>query len=243
MEHSNEDNMLENGNNNRNAGILTADQVASLIQAGLYTIVAQNGSSRKKSVVWLTFNAIKDTAGETIDFVSCSDCKEVLKYNNKAQTTSHLMNHAKNKCSAITITVNNNEVRSPRAKCMRRLSFSSSPQNTAPVSSQEQDLSILHNHQKNRLKNEVTHSIATLCAKDIRPFNIASSDQFRQLAQKFIDIGHKYGQIPAEDIIPSDRTISAHIDQIYKEILQQGVLPGIKEPISSGKIPSFNIFA
>lgn len=235
----------ENGNNNQAADGLTARHVLSLIELGTYTIVERNddvrGSARQKSIVWRTFKKIKDTTGEFIDFVACSECNEILKYKNKGGTTSLLIKHIRSKCPARPSDANDDEIQSSPTKARRRLSFNSQTKNTAS-SSQEQDLSYLAKHQTNKLKSEVTNRIATLCAKDIRTFNIACSDQFIQLAQTLIDIGHKYGKISAKDIIPSsERTISAYIDKVYKEILHNRVLPDIKEPIDSGKISFLNI--
>lgn len=55
------------------------------------------------------------------------------------------------------------------------------------------------------------------CARDIRPFSSLEGPGFVRLAQTFISIGQKYGNIDVKDILPSRTTVSEHC---AKETLQ-----------------------
>lgn len=57
-------------------------------------------------------------------------------------------------------------------------------------------------------KKQVSESLISFCAMDLKLFHLSSSDAFYRLAQAFIDIETKFGQVKAEEIKPCPRTIS-----------------------------------
>ena len=52
---------------------------------------------------------------------------------------------------------------------------------------------------------------SNMCAIDIRPFSIVEGIGFRKFAEKLIAIGAKYGNVSADDLLPSARTVSRHV--------------------------------
>lgn len=87
--------------------------------------------------------------------------------------------------------------------------------------------------QHNILKDKTTTQIVHWAAKDMRPFNIASSESFIQVAQMYIDIGATLGRIDATKITPSDRTVSKRVNKVYSDLLEK-IMPEVIEAISQG---------
>jgi len=50
-----------------------------------------------------------------------------------------------------------------------------------------------------------------------RPFSVAEGQGFRTLAQKLISIGHRYGNVPVDQILPCSTTISRHLESVVSQ--------------------------
>lgn len=98
-----------------------------------------------------------------------------------------------------------------------------------------------HKCKENRhsTKNEVSKAARTavrdkcvsMCAMDLRPFNIVSGEGFINLSQELINTGAKYGQISAKDVLPSSRTVSRHIRDLADQVRDE-MIPKVKEAIN-----------
>lgn len=69
-------------------------------------------------------------------------------------------------------------------------------------------LSSLSNNEIQSIKSSVNESVVQFVAQDIRSFRTPSCPGFLSLANKLISIGHHYGPVKAEDILPHRTTIS-----------------------------------
>jgi len=67
-----------------------------------------------------------------------------------------------------------------------------------------------------------------------RPYCIVEGVGFRHLADKFIEIGAKYGKIPAKEILPVATTVSRHLSDMY--MAKKGLLK-----LSAQDVPSFGV--
>jgi len=67
-----------------------------------------------------------------------------------------------------------------------------------------------------------------------RPYSIVEGVGFRHLADKFIEIGAKYGKIPAKEILPVATTVSRHLSDMY--MAKKGLLK-----LSAQDVPSFGV--
>jgi len=65
------------------------------------------------------------------------------------------------------------------------------------------------------VKTEVADAVVIMCATDIRPFNIVEGEGFKKMANKFIEIGAKYGKVDSADMIPAATTVSRHLSSVY----------------------------
>lgn len=59
-----------------------------------------------------------------------------------------------------------------------------------------------------RDKAEVRSAMSYYCSADLRPFSAIEGKGFEKIAQVFIQLGAKYGNIHAEEVIPSRTTVS-----------------------------------
>jgi hypothetical protein len=57
-------------------------------------------------------------------------------------------------------------------------------------------------------KTEVRRAMSYFCSTDLRPFSCIEGKGFKRIAQTFIQIGAKYGNIPADEVIPSRTVVS-----------------------------------
>ena len=55
---------------------------------------------------------------------------------------------------------------------------------------------------------EMRSVLTYLCAADLRPFNVVEGAGFKKAAQFFISVGHKYGNVDINTILPSRATIA-----------------------------------
>lgn len=69
------------------------------------------------------------------------------------------------------------------------------------------------------VKGRITDKIARMCCQDLRPFAIVEGRGFKAVAQELLRIGAAYGSsIEAEDLLPSARTVSRHIEGEYDRV-------------------------
>lgn len=80
-------------------------------------------------------------------------------------------------------------------------------------------------------KEKVNKKCVQVCAKDLRPFNFVQGEGFVELAQEFINIGAKYGEVDVASVLPHPTTISRHIKEIADQIRNE-IIPKIKDAIS-----------
>jgi len=66
--------------------------------------------------------------------------------------------------------------------------------------------------------------------KDIRPFDTIDGEGFRELAQMFISIGARHGNVPVTDAIPHRTTISHAVTETAKE-LKDAIMPHFRENV------------
>lgn len=226
------------------------DSIKELIAAKKYEIVDDiNGSAHKKKQgpsVWSVFARIKNReTNELISYTFCKHCEELLSYNLQHYTTSLMARHSCYKTFKEGYFQHQNSdslLQRQHTVTPRRLVFSTnsakSTKRTTPSQSNTDDqitndIRNLFQEHKTNVKKEVTNSIVKWVTKDIRPFDVVSSEYFIALAQTFIDVGAKYGSISASQIVPSDTTVSAYVDKLYNQTKEK-INPEILEAISSG---------
>jgi hypothetical protein len=69
-----------------------------------------------------------------------------------------------------------------------------------------------------KIKSNLTDSLVLYIAKDMRPMNIINGEGFKLVAKKLLEIGAKNPNIPLENILPTNKTISNHIQSMYEKI-------------------------
>lgn len=69
-----------------------------------------------------------------------------------------------------------------------------------------------------KIKSNLTDSLVLFIAKDMRPINIINGEGFKLVAKKLLEIGAKNPNIPLENILPTNKTISNHIQSMYEKI-------------------------
>ena len=60
----------------------------------------------------------------------------------------------------------------------------------------------------NKDTDELRSVLAHFCSADLRPFSVVEGAGFQKAAQFFVSIGHKYGNIPIQSVMPSRTTVS-----------------------------------
>ena len=78
-------------------------------------------------------------------------------------------------------------------------------------------------------KDRVTDKCVEFVCKDIRPFTTVAGDGFVELAQTLINMGVKYGQLNARDILPHPTTVSRHVSNKADTIKTTVVIPDISK--------------
>jgi len=144
-----------------------------------------------KSDVWPYFERV-NVDGEYRCHVRCKACLCLLKFKTR-DGTSGLAAHRKS-CSA------------RRRIASGQQAITSMP-GVANTGSDRRKISQAD-------KSELTDMIVDMCAKDIRPFCIVEGGGFRAVAGKLVALGSKYGKFDIEDALPSERTVSRHVDSV-----------------------------
>ena len=69
------------------------------------------------------------------------------------------------------------------------------------------------------VKTRFTNTLVWMCSQDLRPFAMVEGQGFKTVAQELLDIGSRYGgTILAEDLLPSARTVSRHVEEEYDRL-------------------------
>lgn len=72
------------------------------------------------------------------------------------------------------------------------------------------------------VKSRFTDVMARMCSQDLRPFATVEGRGFIEVAKELINIGAKYGSsIEIEDVLPSARTVSRHVEDEYERVKKQ----------------------
>lgn len=165
---------------------ISKEFVKKALEKGDFTLYSQPDSSGAKW--WSRFHRIRDNEGRKVAFVQCNQCLTLLAYDSKKTGTSSLSTHAQS-CRATRPNNNHNIV-----KMFSRPS-------TSTVSAD--------------MKRLVAESIAEMCAKDIRPFEIVSGPGFESFCQTLLDIGRKNQDfINAQSLLPDPTTVSRRLQSI-----------------------------
>ena len=154
-----------------------------------------------RNVLWQHFLAItNEVDGEKviIPFVACIKCSSVLSYDSSKGSTLHLRRHVDS--------------------CTKSSSASS------PSVSNYFKLTGI----PKAAKESVTAKCVDFVCKDIRPFAVVSGEGFLQLAQALINVGVKYGQVRASDVLPHRTMISRHTDELAAQLKADVVIPEIE---------------
>lgn len=175
------------------------DDIKRKIREGVYSTIAKDYS---KNELWKYFVDITSvTNGEVIKlpYVSCVKCSSVLTYNSSSGGTSHIRRHAD--C------------------CQSKTAASSSYPGIGNFFKPTGVTSAA--------KSQMTDMCVEFVCKDIRPFETISGDGFLRLAQSLINIGVKYGQVSASDVLPHPTTVSRRVDEVAEKLKTEIVKPEI----------------
>ena len=149
------------------------------------------------------FDDVKDvnTDGTVtiLPYVACRHCKKVLGYDKVKGGTSHLRRHA-DACCCSTSQVATRGI----------AGYFKSP--SVPSS----------------VKSDITVKCVEFICKDIRPFETVAGAGFVQLAQAFVNIGAKYGQIAINDVIPHPTTVLRKVSEVANNLKETVVKPDIQ---------------
>lgn len=213
------------------------------IRNKLFKVIDVADRIRFFSEYWSYFKKIEGPDGTLLQkFSYCGTCKEVIQH--KTGGTTDLKRHLeKAKCSDKFENVgraSRSRLADNQINARRRLDFgfstfrevSSTIGSTASV---PDGATALKPDEKVIIKKEITQAIVKLVAKDMRPFNVASSEQFISLAQLYLNIGASRGFVDVREITPSERTISANITDSYESLLKQ-ILPEVINAAEEGKL-------
>lgn len=129
-------------------------------------------------------------------------CENILSYDSSKGGTSHLRRHADG-CSSCAST------------------------GTTSVTSFFKACSI-----PKAAKQHVTEKCVDFVCRDIRPFNAIEGEGFLELAQSLINVGVRYGQVKAADVLPDRTTVSNYIAKRAKEMKETVVIPHIKKHLN-----------
>jgi len=77
------------------------------------------------------------------------------------------------------------------------------------------------------VKKEITDKCTEFVCTDIRPFETIAGEGFAALAQSFIALGVKYGQVSAKDVLPHPTTVARNISQVANTLRDNVVKPDL----------------
>ena len=82
------------------------------------------------------------------------------------------------------------------------------------------------------MKSHITDKCAEFVCKDIRSFETVSGDGFIALAQSVINVGVKYGQVSATEVLPlvlHPTTVSRRVSEVAAKLKTDVVKPDIED--------------
>lgn len=165
----------------------SSKQLVKKIEAGKFT-ECEPAKLKLKSDVYSSFTLIFDKKKEVYQgYVRCKLplCRKLVKHDLHKSGTSHLQKHI------ISAPTTHGKVKPAPA-----------PQNQITgFISQKKVIS-------ERDKYEIHSAMSYYCSADLRPFSTIEGKGFEKIAQVFIQLGAKYGNIRAEQVIPSRTTVS-----------------------------------
>jgi hypothetical protein len=78
------------------------------------------------------------------------------------------------------------------------------------------------------IKSDLIKFIVLFIARDMRPISIINGHGFRQLTQHLLSIGSKNPNIPLNNILPTNKTISNNIPHIY-DVIKTNVINELQD--------------
>lgn len=135
------------------------------------------------STAYVKFTLLVDSLNKYQQYVQCMECKKLIKHDMHKSGTTHLSRHSEAH-AADKATEPPRKQRKVTEFVKRKTILSA------------QDKASLHS------------AMGYFCARDIRPFSAVDGPGFKQLAQQFINIGKKYGNVEVSDVLPSRTTVS-----------------------------------
>lgn len=161
--------------------------------------------TNSKSSVWEKFLTVVDSRTSVPEgHVQCRLCKSFFVYDSAKTGTSHLSRH---KCKVSSNSASISSFFSPQC-----------PKPSVPTD----------------VKEKVTIACARLCAKDMRPFDVVSGSGFKEVAEELIQIGARYGNVNAQDILPHPTTVSRKVAELAGA-LRDGIMPEIQLALSESR--------
>lgn len=244
-----------------NSRVTMADNRASEI-ATIKEYIESNHFSHKMvpatSRYWSYFHRIFDNTNQVLpNFAFCLNCNDAILLG--ASGTTELIRHLKKtKCTNEFPELFVSTPRSSKKKRYnassemrddlqstpkgRRLNFDSPSKDTLQSKKSDSLGNESFDDKKHEIKSMVLETLIRWIAKDMRPFRVASTDQFTNLCQLFVNIGAKYGSIDVKDVIPHENTISNGVDRIYNE-LKETVKTEVKNAAINGMFCDYSGFA
>lgn len=136
-----------------------------------------------KSAAYNGFVLLCTAKEEYAGYVKCTTCLKAFKHDIHGSGTSHLTRHMSTH-GAISDTASTSTQR-------KLTTFITRKKNVDP-----------------RDSNELRSALAYFCSADLRPFSVVEGIGLQKAAQCLISIGHKYGNIPIQSVLPSRTTVS-----------------------------------
>jgi len=168
----------------------SVEDIKRKIREGIFSTIAKDSA---RNELWKHFVGITSLVdGEVIKlpYVSCTICSNVLTYNSKTGGTSHLRRHIE--------------------YCLSQCGSSSS---SLGIGSFFKPIGI-----PSSVKSGITEKCVEFVCMDIRPFESVSGDDFIALAQAFINVWVRYGQISASDVLPHPTTVSRGVSEVADKL-------------------------
>jgi hypothetical protein len=175
----------------------TPDEILKKLRQNVYMSEAKEG----KNSLWQFFKSVYQIVGTDksyLPYVMCARCEKILSYDSAKGGTSHLRRHV-DACAAAKQTAG-----------------------TTSLSSFFKTTSI-----PKAAKDHITEKCVEFVCRDIRPFNTVEGEGFLDLAQALINVGVRYGQVNAADVLPHRTTVSNNVAKRAAELKESVVIPDI----------------
>ena len=80
------------------------------------------------------------------------------------------------------------------------------------------------------VKDKMTDACVKMCSVDLRPFSVVNGPGFKNVAQSLIEVGAKFGNVNAEEVLPHSPTISRKTCVVAEKVREK-FLPEVKEAL------------